>query len=105
MLALEFPNHPNLDLDFVTIHRAKGKEAEYVLLLGCIKGEFGFPSEIKAEKLLEIARNRQEEGEDKLEEERRLFYVALTRSKKELYLFTSGRGKSQFISEIFQYVG
>ena len=42
-------------------------------------------------------------GEDKLEEERRLFYVALTRCKKELHIFTSNHNKSQFISEISKY--
>ena len=103
-LAVEFPNSEEIDLEFLTTHRSKGREAEYVLLLGCIKGEFGFPSEIKGEKLLEIARKSQDEKVDKLEEERRLFYVALTRCKKELYLFTSSRAKSQFISEISQYV-
>ena len=103
LLKSEIPDHPNHGLDFMTIHRAKGKEADYVLLLGCVKGEYGFPSQIKEEKLLEIARNREEDGEDKLEEERRLFYVALTRCKKELHIFTSNHNKSQFISEISKY--
>ncbi|MCL4517936.1 MAG: AAA domain-containing protein, partial [Thaumarchaeota archaeon] len=100
-LCLEFPNYESLDLDFLTIHRAKGKEADYVLLLGCVKGSFGFPSEIREEKLLDIAKNMIGGTDEKLEEERRLFYVALTRCKKQLYLFTSRRKRSRFVTEIF----
>ena len=45
-----------------------------------------------------VQKNR---GENyKLEEERRLFYVAITRCKKELFLFTSEKLKSQFVMEI-----
>ena len=40
----------------------------------------------------------------KLEEERRLFYVAITRCKKELFLFTSEKSKSRFVLEIEPFV-
>ena len=77
--------------------------AEYVILLGCVSGEYGFPSEIKDEKLLEILTDTKDtkthEGK-KLEEERRLFYVGLTRCKKELYIFSSNKRKSSFVSEL-----
>lgn len=90
------------NLSFLSIHRAKGKEAEYVLLLGCISGEYGFPSEITNGNEIDIARRTPEShaAYEKLEEERRLLYVAITRCKKKLYVFSSGRLKSRFISEM-----
>jgi superfamily I DNA/RNA helicase len=73
-------------------------------LLGCIGGVYGFPSEILDENLLGIVNNHKQDKNEKLEEERRLFYVALTRCKKQLYLFTSKKERSQFLSEIEPYL-
>ncbi len=103
-LKLEFPKHETLGLSFLTIHRAKGTEADYVLLLGCVSGWNGFPSEMMDENVLEIVRNNHENEADKLEEERRLFYVALTRCKNQLFLFTSRKAMSQFVSELEPYL-
>ena len=56
----------------MTIHTAKGLEFPIVFIPGLAEGQF--PSK--------RLRNR-----DELEEERRLFYVAITRAKKELYIY------------------
>ena len=103
-LELEFPQNETLGLRFLSIHRAKGTEADYVLLLSCISGKNGFPSEILDKRVLDIVQNTREDGSGKLEEERRLFYVALTRCKNQLYLFTSSTQRSQFIWETQQYL-
>lgn len=63
------PNEDNLRL--TTIHQAKGLEFPVVFIIGL--AESFFPSKRSLE-------------EDNLEEERRLFYVAVTRAKDELYL-------------------
>jgi DNA helicase II / ATP-dependent DNA helicase PcrA len=78
-----------------TIHQAKGLEYNVVFVIGC------------ADELFPL-RRAIEEGD--LEEERRLFYVAVTRAKDELYLtipiLNSGRGgalrldPSRFIQEL-----
>jgi len=102
-LKLEFPRHESRGMEFLSIHKAKGKEADYVLLLGCIKGTDGFPSEIEDQDVLDIVQNNRDENY-KLEEERRLFYVAITRCKKELFLFTAEKLKSQFVLEIEPFV-
>src|SRR5437660_4350188 len=103
-LELEFPQNETVGLRFLSIHRAKGMEAEYVLLLSCISGTNGFPSEILDRRVLDIVQNTREDGSGKLEEERRLFYVALTRCKNQLYLFTSSAQRSQFIWETQPYL-
>jgi DNA helicase-4 len=83
-------------MEFLTVHKAKGNEADYVLVLGCIKGRNGFPSEIEDQDVLDIVQKNRDE-KYKLEEELRLFYVAITRCKKELFLFTSEKLKSRFV--------
>jgi DNA helicase-4 len=103
-LKLEFPNYEDERVEFRSIHKAKGTEADYVLLLGCVKGRNGFPSDIASQRLLEIVEKSREQQVDALEEERRLFYVALTRCRKQLFLFTSKDEKSRFISEIEPYL-
>lgn len=58
----------------MTVHASKGLEFEYVFITGLEEGLF--PHE----------RNSEKESVEEMEEERRLFYVALTRAKKKLYL-------------------
>ena len=103
-LRLEFPGHEQRRISFQTIHKAKGTEADYVLLLGCVTGRLGFPSEMSKHRLLDVVDKDRGRWIDPVEEERRLFYVALTRCKKQLFLFTSRNQKSPFIREIEGYL-
>jgi DNA helicase IV len=103
-LELDFPKNESLGLSFLTIHGAKGTEADYVLLLGCVSGRNGFPSEVIDQEVLEIVKKDRRSENDKLEEERRLFHVALTRCKNQFFLFTSKERRSQFVSEIEPYL-
>jgi DNA helicase-4 len=103
-LEVSFPDQNKQNLRFRSIHSAKGTEADYVLVLGCIGGEHGFPSEVLDESLLDIVGVRKQDMKEKLEEERRLFYVALTRCRKQLYLFTSRNERSKFLREIGRFL-
>lgn len=85
------------EVSLMTIHGSKGLEFEYCFVVGC--EENVFPSYRSLE-----------DGERGIEEERRLFYVAMTRAMKRLYItFAQGRmlfgqlkfnGPSRFIHEI-----
>ena len=103
-LSVAFPKHEEERLEFLSIHKAKGTEADYVLLLGCVRGRNGFPSEMIGQRLLDVVERNEKRPADSLEEERRLFYVALTRCKKQLYIFTSRNERSRFVSEIQPYL-
>jgi DNA helicase-4 len=103
-LKMAFPDHHRQGLSFKSVHSAKGMEADYVLVLGCIGGEHGFPSKVSEENLLDVVNIRKQSVNEKLEEERRLFYVALTRCRKQLYLFTSKNERSQFLLEIERFL-
>ncbi|EQB65153.1 MAG: hypothetical protein AMDU3_IPLC00003G0005 [Thermoplasmatales archaeon I-plasma] len=93
---------------FTTVHRAKGREADYVILLGMTKGDRGFPSDRQDLGLFDITGNVKLTSDEKkkefIEEERRVFYVAITRARKKLYILTSAASKSQFLDEISSFV-
>jgi len=86
-------------IKLLTVHKCKGLEAKVVFVLDVVKGEFGYPSEIEDPSILEVA--REDNGiQSQIEEERRLFYVAVTRAKEDLYIYTRMTNRSEFLSEI-----
>ena len=96
------------EVSFMTAHGSKGLEADYVVILKCY-GNQGFPNSRETDKVLYPFLSHQLGGSDfidnskimdsiKEEEERRLFYVALTRSRNSTYIFTDAENK--FIKEI-----
>jgi DNA helicase-4 len=90
--------YPQLQLQFMSVHASKGKEADYVVVLGLEKGKHGFPSEKATHPLLELLLPKAEVYP--YAEERRLFYVALTRARHHVYLITDGHNPSPFIREL-----
>lgn len=85
-------------INISTIHGAKGLEADIVFICGLYKGKGGFPFVKDDWEIMKVIR-RASPGE-KLEEERRCFYVAMTRAKKLLYLVTQHEQESIFLKEI-----
>lgn len=61
-----------------------------------ISGRFGFPSEMEDDGVLEIVKDSLDD--EKYEEERRLYYVATTRAKKNLTIFTWEGNESGFLN-------
>lgn len=89
---------PSLNIEFMTVHAAKGKEADYVIIVGLEHGKHGFPSEKSTHPLLEMLLPKAEYF--KHAEERRLFYVALTRARHHVYLLADANKASAFIREL-----
>lgn len=88
-----------LDIKFKTIHVSKGLEADNVILIV----NDNFPSKVKSNGLLDYVSNGNDIGFNKYLEERRLFYVALSRTRNYVFLFTNTREKSSFIKELESY--
>lgn len=88
----------DLDIKFRTAHGSKGLQADYVFILNNERGKYGFPSNIDDDPVLNLV--LQEEEKFPYAEERRLFYVALTRAKKYVYLMVNKDSMSVFIREI-----
>lgn len=92
--------HPQISIQAMSIHASKGKEADDVVIMDLVKGPNGFPSQKVTHPLLDALLPI-----DNLfvfAEERRLFYVALTRAKRRVYLVTDMRRPSVFISEMME---
>jgi DNA helicase-4 len=81
---------------FLSIHTSKGLEAEYVIILNVTDGLYGFPPEFSKE--LEFAIINPDLPY-RLDEERRLLFVAATRAKKQCIAFTRKRSESPLLVE------
>ena len=85
------------DIFFLSVHSAKGLEADHVILVNCNQGAYGFPSLIEDDPILDFVLSRSEQYP--FAEERRLFYVAMTRAKKRMYILYDQQRPSPFIGE------
>ncbi len=93
-----FPEFSNLKAHFYTVHKSKGKEADYVILLNCVSGKRGFPSQYSDDPILNLVLSEGDTYPNA--EERRLFYVAITRAKEITYVLSNSFYKSKFAKEI-----
>ena len=91
-------SYSELDIQCMTIHKSKGLEADYVIVLGMNSGRHSFPCEIEDDPILKLVTPKADPFE--FAEERRLFYVALTRAKRRVFLFAQQDRPSRFIKEV-----
>jgi DNA helicase-4 len=94
---LTFNNVKFENIRYMSVHSSKGLEADIIILLNLTNSENGFPSKKKS-KLFEKTFTHKEKY--KYAEERRLFYVALTRCKEEIYLIIDQNNPSKFALEV-----
>ena len=101
--VIEFQTRPDLKIRFLTVHQSKGLEADYVIILNNREAKLGFPAHVKDPPLkTELIKIAEELRLDQasVNEERRLFYVALTRAKKQVILLAVDGKESSFIKEL-----
>lgn len=96
--TISHPSYPNLEIDFHTVHTAKGLEADYIIILNGNAGKYGFPTEISDDPLLNFLLSKSDQFPNG--EERRVFYVAVTRAKKHVYILSNTENRSKFVNEI-----
>ena len=97
------PFGPRLTVTFSTVHSAKGQEADYVVVLDLRDARTGFPSKIEDDPLLDLVLPPVMETSYPLAEERRLFYVAMTRARIGVYLATDPVYPSEFVTELMAH--
>lgn len=84
-------------IEFLTVHKSKGLEADFVILLQCNKGTYGFPSQISDNPVLDYVLTQSDQFP--FGEERRLFYVAITRAKIKTMVLYDRNYPSVFVDE------
>ncbi len=84
-------------IEFLTVHKSKGLEADYVIILQCNKDTYGFPSLVSDDPVLNYVLTKSDQYP--YGEERRLFYVAITRAKVKTYVLYDRRFPSVFVDE------
>ena len=93
--------YKDITFRYLTIHKSKGLESEIVILINIEDSLTGMPTKIKNEKILKYVNNQKDYY--KYEEERRLFYVALTRTKTITYIISPSTNISPFTKELLKY--
>jgi len=98
---------PKANLTFLTAHSSKGLGFDQVILLNGLNMLKGFPSKIQDDMVIQyLKKNVINCGEDiEYPEERRLFYVAMTRTKQYLFIMVPNlfELKSDFVKELSLY--
>ncbi len=91
----------NVNYKKMTIHKSKGLQERYVFIINLCNLYNGFPNKIKDHNILKYVSSIKEDY--LYSEERRLFYVALTRCEEKAYLFAPKSNPSIFVEEIKKY--
>ena len=90
----------NYNIRYLTVHKSKGLESDNVIIINLSDDIIGFPNKIENDDILKyVILNKEKYCYD---EERRLFYVALTRSKNNVYLLVDKNNISIFVKELIK---
>ena len=92
--------YPDANISFMTAHRSKGLGYDNVILINMFEGKFGFPCQIEDDPIMKMVMH--EDKSMPFAEERRLFYVALTRTKNRVYIATPKHKPSRFLVELIK---
>ena len=92
--------YKNKKIDFLTVHRAKGLGYDNVIIINARNEIYGFPSQVQEDPVLKYV--VKDDHTIEYAEERRLFYVALTRTKNRVYIVTPEQHPSEFVLELIK---
>lgn len=92
--------YPKAKLEFLTAHSSKGLGFDNVIIINARNEVFGFPSKIDDDPVMKYV--TKDDTSIEYAEERRLFYVAMTRTKNRVYIVTPEQHPSEFILELIK---
>ena len=87
-------------LEFLTAHSSKGLGYDNVIIVNARNGMYGFPSKVDNDPVMQYV--VRDDKSIEYAEERRLFYVAMTRTKNRVYIVTPEQHPSEFILELIK---
>lgn len=94
--SVKYGSH--VKIQFLTAHSSKGLSADNVIIINAKDEAYGFPSKIEDDPILNLVVAN--DTSYSYAEERRLFYVALTRTRNRVYIVTPQKRPSEFIKEL-----
>ena len=97
-IDVKYSNRKDLKMCFITAHKSKGLQADYVFIINNNSSRMGFPSKIQDDPILSLLLDNSDTYP--YAEERRLYYVALTRAKIKAYILTVKDKESVFAQEM-----
>lgn len=92
--------YPNAKLEFLTAHSSKGLGYDNVVIINARNEIYGFPSKIDDDPVMKYV--IKDDTSVEYAEERRLFYVAMTRTKNRVFIVTPEKRPSEFILELIK---
>lgn len=102
-VEIKYRKRADLKMSFITAHKSKGLQADYIFIINNKRSRMGFPSKIQDAAILNLLLDNCDQYP--YAEERRLFYVALTRAKKKAFLVTVKNQESEFAMELKERYG
>lgn len=93
--------YPNLKITFMTVHSSKGLTYDNVVIINAANAVYGFPAQIENDPVLNFVIHNDRSYD--YAEERRLFYVALTRTRNRVFILTPKLKPSRFVLELLNY--
>ncbi|MCL2341977.1 MAG: UvrD-helicase domain-containing protein [Firmicutes bacterium] len=97
---IESVRFPNANITFMTAHSSKGLGFDNVILINMQDDRFGFPSQVEDDPIMKLVKVT--DYSVPFAEERRLFYVALTRTKNKVYMIVPKSKPSRFVIELIK---
>ena len=97
---IQSTRYPRAKISFMTAHSSKGLGYDNVILINMFEGKFGFPCQIEDDPIIKLV--TYEDNSMPFAEERRLFYVAMTRTKNRVYIAVPKNRPSRFLVELIQ---
>ena len=96
--TITYINNRKVNIKYMTIHSSKGVGFDNVVILNMLNSSYGFPSNIENNFFKKYFFNEY----DNIKEERRLFYVAMTRTKNKVYILSpfNKKKRSPFVFDI-----
>ena len=92
--------YPDANITFMTAHSSKGLGYDNVILINMLEGKFGFPSQVALDPIMKLVVH--EDTTISFAEERRLLYVALTRTKNRVFIVAPQARPSRFLIELIK---
>lgn len=99
-IKIKYSKYPDLKIFFLTAHRSKGLEADNVIVINLVNDKYGFPNKMADDPVLSLVLTDSDSYD--FAEERRLFYVAITRTRNTTYLISPEKNKSTFVEELIK---